>query len=42
MSYSLTLSGFAVPDDLSGIDRPDLVDALLREVYGWAGLAVPL
>jgi SnoaL-like domain len=41
MSYSLTLSGFPVPDDLPGIDRPDLVDALVREVYGWAGLPVP-
>lgn len=41
MSYSLTLSGFSVPNDLPGIDRPDLVDALVREIYGWAGLAVP-
>jgi hypothetical protein len=41
MSYSLTLSGFPVPNDLPGIDRPDLVDALVREIYGWAGLAVP-
>lgn len=41
MSYSLTLSGFPVPDDLPGIDRPDLVNALVREVYGWAGLPVP-
>jgi hypothetical protein len=40
MSYSLTLSGFPVPNDLPGIDRPDLVDVLVREVYGWAGLAV--
>jgi hypothetical protein len=41
MSYSLTLSGFPVPNDLPGIDRPDLVDALVREVYGWTGLGVP-
>jgi SnoaL-like domain len=41
MSYSLTSSGFPVPNDLPGIDRPDLVDALVREIYGWAGLAVP-
>jgi hypothetical protein len=41
MSYSMTSSGFPVPNDLPGIDRPDLVDALVREVYGWAGLPVP-
>jgi hypothetical protein len=41
MSYSLTLSGFPVPDDLPGIDRPDLVDRLVREIYGWVGLPVP-
>jgi hypothetical protein len=41
MSYSLSLSGFPVPNDLPGIDRPDLVGALVREVYEWAGLAVP-
>jgi SnoaL-like protein len=40
MSYSLTLSGFPVPNDLPGIDRPDLVDLLVREVYEWASLAV--
>jgi hypothetical protein len=27
---------------LTDLDRPDLVDALVREIYGWAGLAVPL
>jgi len=30
-----------VPNDLAGVDRPDLVDALMREIYGWAKLAVP-
>jgi len=41
MSYTLASGGFPVPNDLAGIDRPDLVDALVREVYGWAGIAVP-
>ena len=41
LSYYLASRGFPVPDDLPGIDRPDLVDALVREVYGWAGLSVP-
>jgi hypothetical protein len=30
-----------VANDLAGIDRPDLVDALVREIYGWAGLSLP-
>ena len=41
LSYYLTSRGFPVPEDLPGIDRPDLVDALVREVYDWAGLSVP-
>lgn len=41
LSYYLASRGFPVPQDLPGIDRPDLVDALVREVYGWAGLSVP-
>jgi hypothetical protein len=41
LSHYLASRGFPVPDDLPGIDRPDLVDALVREVYGWAGLSVP-
>ena len=41
VSYCLTSGGFPVPNDLAGIDRPDLVDALVREIYGWAGLPLP-
>lgn len=41
LSYCLTSGGFPVRDDLAGIDRPDLVDALNREIYGWTGLAEP-
>lgn len=41
LSYCLTSGGFPVRSDLAGIDRPDLVDALTREIYGWAGLAPP-
>jgi hypothetical protein len=41
LSYCLTSGGFSVPNDLAGLDRPDLVGALLREIYGWAGLTLP-
>jgi hypothetical protein len=41
LSYCLTAGGFPVRDNLAGTDRPDLVDALLREIYGWAGLVPP-
>jgi hypothetical protein len=41
LSYCLAPGGFPVPNDLAGIDRPDLVDALLLEIYGWAGLTPP-
>jgi hypothetical protein len=41
LSYCLTSGGFPVPDDLAGVDRPDLVDALVREIYGWAGVSLP-
>jgi hypothetical protein len=30
-----------IPFKLAGVDRPDLVDALVREIYGWAGLTPP-
>jgi hypothetical protein len=41
LSYCFAKAGYPVPDDLAGIDRPDLVDALTAEIYGWAGLAPP-
>jgi hypothetical protein len=41
LSYCLASSGFPVRNDLAGIDRPDLVDALTREIYNWAGIAPP-
>jgi SnoaL-like domain len=41
LSYCLTLGGFPVRNDLAGVDRPDLVDALVLEIYQWAGLAPP-
>src|SRR5215472_16902602 len=39
LSYCLTSGGFPVSNDLAGVDRPDLVDALVREIYGWACLS---
>lgn len=41
LSYCLTTGGFPVRNNLAGVDRPDLVDALMREIYGWAGLVPP-
>jgi hypothetical protein len=41
LSYCLAAGGFPVSNDLAGVDRPELVDALLREIYGWAGLTPP-
>lgn len=41
LSYCLASSGFPVRNDLAGIDRPDLVEALTRKIYDWAGLAPP-
>ena len=41
LSYCLASGGFPVRNDLAGVDRPDLVDALTREIYGWAGLTPP-
>jgi SnoaL-like domain len=39
--HCLASGGFPVRNDLAGVDRPDLVDALAREIYGWAGLTPP-
>ncbi|MBM3529131.1 MAG: hypothetical protein FJX62_13660 [Alphaproteobacteria bacterium] len=41
LSYCFAKAGYPVPDNLAGVDRPDLVDALTAEVYGWVGLAPP-
>jgi hypothetical protein len=38
LSLLLTRQGYAVNHELPGIDRPETVDAMCREVYGWAGL----
>ncbi len=41
LSYCFASAGYPVPNDLAGVDRPDLVDALVREIYGWAALTPP-
>ncbi len=41
LAYCLASGGFPVPNDLAGVDRPDLVEALLLEIYGWASLMPP-
>ena len=41
LSYCFASVGYPVPNDLAGVDRPDLVDALVREIYGWAALTPP-
>jgi hypothetical protein len=41
LCYCLASNGFPVRNDLAGVDRPDLVNALTDEVYGWAGLPPP-
>lgn len=38
LSLLLTAQGYAVNPDLPGMDRPESVEAVCREVYGWAGL----
>src|SRR5262249_14462851 len=41
LSYCFASAGYQVRNDLAGVDRPDLVDALVHEIYGWAGLTPP-
>jgi hypothetical protein len=41
LSYCFASVGYPVPNDLAGVDRRDLVDTLVREIYGWAGLTPP-
>jgi hypothetical protein len=38
LCYYLTTQEYKVDTNLAGEDRPDLVDALNTELYGWAGL----
>jgi hypothetical protein len=41
LSYCFASVGYPVLNDLAGVDRPDLVDTLVGEIYGWAGLTPP-
>jgi SnoaL-like domain len=41
LSFCLMSGGFKPRMDLAGVDRPDLVDGLTREIYGWAGVTPP-
>jgi hypothetical protein len=38
LSYCMTLQGYEVDMDLAGEDRPESVQALNQELYGWAGV----
>ena len=38
LSYCLAQQGYQIDGNLPGEDRPDLVDALTRELEGWAGI----
>jgi hypothetical protein len=40
LSYYLSTQGYDIDSNLAGADRPDLVDALNQELYGWAGLTL--
>ncbi|MGA3294246.1 MAG: nuclear transport factor 2 family protein [Candidatus Acidiferrales bacterium] len=39
--YYLKSQGYAVDANLAGEDRPETVEALNQEIFGWAGLKVP-
>jgi len=41
LSFCLMSGGYKPRMDLAGVDRPDLIEALTREVFGWAGLTSP-
>ena len=41
LSFCLMSGGYRARNDLAGVDRADLVDALTREIYAWAGLTPP-
>lgn len=38
LSYYLKSQGYVIDSELAGEDRPDLVEALNREIHGWAGI----
>ncbi|HXA79051.1 MAG TPA: nuclear transport factor 2 family protein [Candidatus Acidoferrales bacterium] len=38
LSYYLKSRGYRIDSVLAGDDRPDLVEALNREIFGWAGI----
>jgi hypothetical protein len=40
LAHVLACGGYTVRDDLAGEDRPESVEALCRDIYGWAGLAL--
>jgi hypothetical protein len=41
LSYYLKSQGYSIDSVLAGDDRPDLVEALNREIFSWAGLGIP-
>jgi hypothetical protein len=41
MSYYLKTQGYQIDAELAGEDRPDLVQALNHELFGWAALPFP-
>jgi hypothetical protein len=40
LAYLLDCGGYTVRDDLAGEDKPESVEALCTEIYGWAGLGL--
>jgi SnoaL-like domain len=42
LSYYLKSQKFTIDSELAGEDRPDLVNALYRELFGWARLPLPV
>ena len=40
--YYLKSEGYEVDSNLAGEDQPETVEALNREIFGWAGLKVPV
>lgn len=40
LAYYMTSQGYEVDPNLAGEDRPDLVEAMNNELYGWAGIKI--